>query len=156
MLNYIKLYPAVFEQLENEEYSVFFPDVLGCISAGDTFEEAYSNATEALTLHLSSLIEDEDEVPVVNIANAQEEAEGDLLVMIEPNRLLLSKLVKGKSKRISATIDEYILDLSDQQLKAHNLNRSNVIEKVLLGIGTNTIPLELILNADSKSESIKA
>jgi predicted RNase H-like HicB family nuclease len=156
MLNYIKLYPAIFEQLDSKEYSVFFPDVLGCISAGDTFEEAYSNATEALTLHLSSLIEDEDAVPVVDIANAQEEAEGDLLVMIEPDRLLLSKLVKGKSKRISATIDEYILELSDKKLKAHNLNRSNVIEKVLLGIGTNTIPLELILNSDSQALNTKA
>jgi len=150
MLNYIKLYPAIFEQLDNKEFSVFFPDVLGCVSAGDTFEEAYSNAIEALTLHLSSLIEDGDEVPSVDISNAQEEAEGDLLVMLEPDRLLLSKLVKGKSKRISATVDEYILDLSDKQLKAHNLNRSNIIEKVLLGIGTNTIPLEFILNSDNK------
>jgi antitoxin component of RelBE/YafQ-DinJ toxin-antitoxin module len=66
--------------------------------------------------------------------------------MLEPDRLLLSKLVKGKAKRISATIDEYILDLSDKKLKEKNLNRSKIIEKVLLGIATNTIPLELILD----------
>jgi len=146
MLNFIKLYPAIFEQVNKSEFSVFFPDVLGCISGGKTFKEAYTNAIEALTLHLSSLIEDGEEAPIVNIDNARKEAEGDILVMIEPNRLLLSKLVKGKSKRISATIDEYILNLSDEKLRNHNLNRSNVIEKILLGIATNTIPLELILN----------
>jgi len=151
MLNFIKLYPAIFEQVNNDEFSVFFPDVLGCISGGETFEEAYENAIEALTLHLSSMVEDKEDVPIVNINNAQKEAEGDTLVMIEPNRLLLSKLVKGKSKRISATIDEYILDLSDEKLKNHNLNRSNVIEKILLGIATNTIPLELILKNSTHS-----
>jgi len=151
MLNFIKLYPAIFEKVNNEEFSVFFPDVLGCISAGDTFEEAYKNAIESLTLHLSSMIEDKEDVPIVNIDNAKKEAEGDTLVMIEPDRLLLSKLVKGKSKRISATIDEYILSLSDDKLKDHNLNRSNVIEKILLGIATNTIPLEFILNNSTNS-----
>jgi len=151
MLNFIKLYPAIFEKVNNEEFSVFFPDVLGCISAGDTFEEAYKNAIESLTLHLSSMIEDKEDVPIVNIDNAKKEAEGDTLVMIEPDRLLLSKLVKGKSKRISATIDEYILSLSDNKLKDHNLNRSNVIEKILLGIATNTIPLEFILNNSTNS-----
>lgn len=151
MLNFIKLYPAIFEQLNDDEFSVFFPDVLGCISGGETFEEAYINAIEALTLHLSSMVEDKEDIPIVNINNAQKEAEGDILVMIEPNRLLLSKLVKGKSKRISATIDEYILALSDEKLKSHHLNRSNVIEKILLGIATNTIPLELILNSSAEA-----
>ena len=155
MLNFIKLYPAIFEKVNNEEFSVFFPDVLGCISAGDTFEEAYKNAIESLTLHLSSMIEDKEDVPIVNIDNAKKEAEGDTLVMIEPDRLLLSKLVKGKSKRISATIDEYILSLSDDKLKDHNLNRSNVIEKILLGIATNTIPLEFILNNSTNSYQLQ-
>jgi len=155
MLNFIKLYPAIFEQVNNEEFSVFFPDILGCISGGETFEKAYENAIEALTLHLSSMVEDGEDVPIVNINNARKEAEGDMLVMLEPNRLLLSKLVKGKSKRISATIDEYILDLSDAKLKSHNLNRSNVIEKILLGIATNTIPLELILKNNNSYQSIK-
>ena len=117
MVNFIKSYPAIFEKTDNNEFGVFFPDVLGCISAGTTFEEAYKNGVEALTLHLSSMIEDKEDIPIVDIDNAQVEAEGDLLVMLEPDRLLLSKLVKGKAKRISATIDEYILDLSDKKLK---------------------------------------
>ncbi len=146
MLNFIKPYPAVFEKTDNNQFGVFFPDIPGCISAGSTFKEAYKNAVEALTLHLSSMIEDKEDIPTVDIDNAQVKAKGDLLVMLEPDRLLLSKLVKGKAKRISATIDEYVLDLSDKKLKEKNLNRSKIIEKVLLGIATNTIPLELILN----------
>jgi len=38
-----------------------------------------------------------------------------------------------------------ILELSDKKLKEHNLNRSKIIEKILLGVATNKIPLEMIL-----------
>jgi hypothetical protein len=39
MLNFIKPYPAIFEKTDDNEFGVFFPDVLGCISAGATFED---------------------------------------------------------------------------------------------------------------------
>jgi predicted RNase H-like HicB family nuclease len=44
-------------------YGVSFPDVLGCISAGDTFEEALSNGKEALLAHLEFMMEDGDKLP---------------------------------------------------------------------------------------------
>ena len=144
MQKFIKQYPAVFEK-NKKGFGIFFPDVVGCISLGNNFNEAYKNAIEALTLHISGMIEDKEEAPIINISKAQREAKNHLLVMIEPDKFLLSKLIRGKSKRISATIDEYILELSDKKLKEHNLNRSKIIEKILLGVATNKIPLEMIL-----------
>jgi hypothetical protein len=41
-------YIALMHKDEGTSYGVSFPDVPGCISAGDTFEEAVSNAAEAL------------------------------------------------------------------------------------------------------------
>jgi predicted RNase H-like HicB family nuclease len=43
---------------------VSFPDVPGCISAGDTFEDAIENAAEALAGHLALMRADRDVVPV--------------------------------------------------------------------------------------------
>jgi len=44
-------------------YGVSFPDVAGCISAGDTFEEAVANASEALAGHLALMEADGDQTP---------------------------------------------------------------------------------------------
>lgn len=42
-------YPAVFLE-EQDGFSVRFPDLEGCFTEGDTLEQAYSNAFEAMGL----------------------------------------------------------------------------------------------------------
>ena len=46
-------YPAVFTK-ESSGYSVYFPDLEGCFTEGDTLEEAYNMAVEAVGLYLES------------------------------------------------------------------------------------------------------
>jgi predicted RNase H-like HicB family nuclease len=57
-------YIALVHKDEGTSYGVSFPDVPGCISAGDTFEEAVRNAAEALAGHLALMRADGDPVPV--------------------------------------------------------------------------------------------
>lgn len=45
-------YPALFDPDEVQGYTVTFPDLPGCITEGDTIDEAYKNAVEALALYL--------------------------------------------------------------------------------------------------------
>ncbi len=45
------LYPAVF-QPEEVGYSVWIPDIPGCVSQGDTLEETYENIKDALGLFI--------------------------------------------------------------------------------------------------------
>jgi len=42
---------------------VWFPDLPGCISAGDDIDEALRNAPEALELHIEGLLEDGQPLP---------------------------------------------------------------------------------------------
>jgi len=56
-------YFAVFEPTETG-FSVYFPDLLGCASYGDTLEDAQRNALEALELHIYGMEKDGDEIPV--------------------------------------------------------------------------------------------
>lgn len=58
-----KTYFAVVEIDNQPGFSVFFPDVPGCASAGDTLEEACRNAREALELHLQGMLEDHQPLP---------------------------------------------------------------------------------------------
>jgi predicted RNase H-like HicB family nuclease len=57
-------YIALVHKDEGTSYGVSFPDVPGCISAGDTFEEAIALAAEALGGHLALMQADGDEIPV--------------------------------------------------------------------------------------------
>jgi predicted RNase H-like HicB family nuclease len=56
-------YIALVHKDEGTSYGVSFPDVPGCISAGDTFEEAVVNAGEALAGHLALMKSDGDPIP---------------------------------------------------------------------------------------------
>ena len=56
-------YDAVFEEQEVGGYTVTVPVLPGCISEGDTFEEAKSNISEAITVYLESLLMDGEEIP---------------------------------------------------------------------------------------------
>jgi predicted RNase H-like HicB family nuclease len=57
-------YPIAIEIGDKRHaYGVVVPDLPGCFSAGDTLEEALSNAQEAILLHLEGLLDDKRAIP---------------------------------------------------------------------------------------------
>ena len=52
------LYPAIFSVDERNGYTVTFPDLLGCVTEGNSLMEAVDMAEDALGLYLYSLKED--------------------------------------------------------------------------------------------------
>jgi predicted RNase H-like HicB family nuclease len=48
-------YVAVIEKEPDSAFGVWFPDLEGCFSAGDTLEEAVTNAAAALRQHAEAL-----------------------------------------------------------------------------------------------------
>jgi predicted RNase H-like HicB family nuclease len=56
-------YIALVHKDAGTSYGVSFPDVPGCISAGDTFEDAVANAGEALAGHFAAMRADGEMVP---------------------------------------------------------------------------------------------
>ena len=49
-------YPVILEPGSEGGYSVMVPDLPGCYSQGDTYEEAIDNAREAIELHLEGTL----------------------------------------------------------------------------------------------------
>lgn len=60
---YRSYYPALLEGDAETGFSVWFPDLDGCVSAGDSASEAALNAQEALGLHLEGLMAEGLPVP---------------------------------------------------------------------------------------------
>ncbi len=50
-----KYYKVIFEPQEEGGYTVTVPALPGCVSEGDTYEEALANIKEAIMLYLESL-----------------------------------------------------------------------------------------------------
>jgi predicted RNase H-like HicB family nuclease len=56
-------YVALVHKDEGTSYGVSVPDVPGCVSAGDTLDEALANAAEALGGHLALMQADGETAP---------------------------------------------------------------------------------------------
>ncbi len=56
-------YTVVIEQADDGSFSVYVPDLPGCVSCGDTKEEALEMIREAIRGHLEVLRDHGDEVP---------------------------------------------------------------------------------------------
>lgn len=102
-------YPAIIERAA-EGFSVFFPDLPGCTSAGTTIQAAAVSAGEALAFHLAGMIEDGDTIPdptALDRIAVDPEAS-------ETGRLLVATEKPGKSVRLSITMDEALIGAIDR------------------------------------------
>src|SRR6185369_9960788 len=63
-------YIALVRKDEGTSYGVSFPDVPGCISAGDALDEALANAAEALAGHLALMRADGSKISVAQSTEA--------------------------------------------------------------------------------------
>ena len=62
-------YPAIFTPEDDGGFSVSFPDIEGCFTQGETIEEAYEMAFDALGLALSFLEDEKRVIPLPSAPN---------------------------------------------------------------------------------------
>lgn len=54
---------AVVIEHDEEGYFAFCPELQGCYTQGDTYEEALDNIKDAIRLHLEDRLENGEEIP---------------------------------------------------------------------------------------------
>lgn len=57
-------YMVVIEEADDGSFGAYVPDLPGCISCGDTREEAVQSIQEAIAVHLEIMREHGDEIPI--------------------------------------------------------------------------------------------
>lgn len=105
----IIFYPAIIERA-SEGFSVFFPDVPGCVSAGATVQDAAINAEEALGGHLLVSAQYGD---VLADPTPFDLLETDTEVD-EVARVLVRAEQPGRSIRLNITLDEGLVAAIDR------------------------------------------
>ena len=111
------LYPVAIEKgSDTEAFGVQVPDIAGCFSAGDTFEEALENVKQAIAGHLEILAEDGEDIPLASSIDRFMNAEDYkgliwAIVDVDVSRYL------GKAKKINVTLPSRLIQLIDERLK---------------------------------------
>ncbi|OLF38190.1 MULTISPECIES: type II toxin-antitoxin system HicB family antitoxin [unclassified Psychrobacter] len=63
-------YPIAIQKGDNNTaYGIIIPDIAGCYSASDEYENILKNAKEAIVLHISGMIEDGEPIPMPTDSN---------------------------------------------------------------------------------------
>ena len=125
-------YPVVIHKDQQSDFGVSIPDIPGCYSAGSTYDEALTNAIEAIECHLEGLLMDNESLPVGTTIDQwinDEEFQGGVWAFIDID---LSQ-ISGKAKRINITMPERVLSLIDLYAKNHSIkNRSSFLADAAL------------------------
>src|ERR1700733_4264018 len=125
-MNYI----ALIHKDENSDYGVSFPDFPGCVSAGETLEEAKAMAQEAVINHMSLLREMNEQVPSPTTLEE--------IMSCHENRSAIAFLVEVPSHhtvRINITLPEDVLNIIDRYARRLNLSRSAFLADAALHFG---------------------
>jgi len=102
MVNY--LYPAEFTEEEGGGYSVSFLDLKGCITQGDTFEEAYYNAREALSGIIESHIENKLPLPEISKKSIEAVKNRVNVKLVAPMQdTMLPLMIRGRRRELKLT-----------------------------------------------------
>jgi predicted RNase H-like HicB family nuclease len=119
-------YPAVVHRgRRRNSYGVKFPDFPGCISAGDTAEEAFRLAEEALQLHVDGMVDDGEELPEPSSIE-------DLYLAFAGEQVvigLVPVLVPAPTRRINISIDGNLLEAIDAAARARGQTRSGFLSE---------------------------
>jgi predicted RNase H-like HicB family nuclease len=125
-------YPIAIEVGDKKHaYGVVVPDLPGCFSAGDTLEEALSNAQEAILLHLEGLLDDQQAIPVPSpLAGLQRKRDfkGWTWAVVDVD---LSEL-GDKAARINITLPQRILRAVDAHAKRSGETRSGFLARAAI------------------------
>lgn len=117
-------YPAIVEAGGAASgYGVFFPDLPGCVSAGDTLQQAASNAEVALQLHLAGMTEEGLEIPAPSeLDDIERDAE-----VAEMARIVVRGELPSRIERVNITMDQGLLKVIDAAAEARGMTRSGFL-----------------------------
>lgn len=109
-------------------YGVTVPDLPGCFSAGDSFDEALESVKEAIGLHLEGMVDDGAEIPIprpiAEHRNNLDYAEG-IWAVVEMD----TTRFEGKAEKINIRVPAQLLRKIDIYAKAHGETRSGFLAR---------------------------
>jgi predicted RNase H-like HicB family nuclease len=125
-------YPIAIEPGdETTAFGVVVPDLPGCFSAGDTLDEAMSNAEEAIALWIDSTLDAGDAIPAPTTLDSirlNPDFEGWIFAIVSIDPALLDDTVE----RVNITLPRRVLKRLDALAEAAGSSRSGYVAQLTL------------------------
>lgn len=125
-------YPIAIESGDaRHAYGVVVPDLPGCFSAGDTMDEAMTNAQEAILLHLEGLLDDGQPFPKASDIERLRSKRGMrkwtwAIVDVDMSQL------GDKAARINITLPQRVLRAVDAHARRQGETRSGFLARAAM------------------------
>lgn len=120
------VYPGIFT-FDDDGISVEFPDLPGCLTCGDTIEEAIQRAKEAMGLHMYGMEIDGDEIPNPTPIKNIEYDKTQALILIEIYMPLYREIIDNQAVKKTLTIPRWLNILAEK----NKVNFSQVLQNAL-------------------------
>lgn len=120
-------YPAIFHKAEEGGFWISFPDLPECLTEGDSIEEAYEMAADALGLCLTDRMEQKEALPNASEPKNIEIADG-FLVIVEFDLDKYRKKHSSRAVKKTLSIPEWL----NEEATAAGVNFSQVLQEALI------------------------
>ena len=120
------VYAAVFEP-KNGRYYVRVPDLPGCVTSGDSIEDAFDMAIDAAKLWMTDSVERDEPIPEATPLSQIQKNEGDLLMLIQIDTEAYQRQTESRAVRRSVSIPAWM----DTEAQKKGLSLSRVLQDAL-------------------------
>ena len=130
MAKYETEFLALLRKEPGSDWGVEFPDVPGCVTAGETVAEARHMAIEALQFHLDGMEEDGLALPTP----ATSEDSVDLTKFAQNETLIVTRVpteLPSRTVRVNVSIQDRTLARLDAAAKEAGTTRSGMITRLV-------------------------
>ena len=121
-------YPAIFHTAEEGGYWISFPDFPECMSQGDSLDEAYEMAVDALGLCIDDLEREGRELPAASSPCDYTVKDGDMSLLVEFDMADYQRRHNAKAVKKTLTIPQWMNEAAVEQ----GINFSQVLQEALL------------------------
>ena len=128
-------YIALIDRAGDGSYGICFPDFPGCVSAGDTFEEAVRAGAEALAFHVEAMRQDGEPIPAPRSLDCIAAAEDWYDTAASVVALVPMLPPAARTVRINVTMDERLIAEIDTVTSNRSAFLAEAARKALGGGG---------------------
>ncbi len=115
---------------EGDTFGISFPDFPGCVAGGSTLDETVSRGEDALAVHVESMLEDGESLPVPRsrsaIVNDPEFSED-----VKDATFVALPLPNARRVRVHVMIDESLLSAVERAATSEGYTRSGYFERAI-------------------------